>query len=48
MIVCATGYDVTFRPAFPIIGKNGVNMQDLWEREARTYLGMFTAELPNA
>lgn len=48
VIVCATGFDVSFRPAFPIIGRGGVNIQDAWEKESRTYLGMFAAELPNS
>ncbi|KAL1412225.1 hypothetical protein Q8F55_003236 [Vanrija albida] len=47
VIVCATGFDVSFRPAFPIYGLNG-NMQDVWAKEARTYLGLFAAELPNS
>lgn len=48
IFVCATGFDVTFIPAFPIIGKDGVNIQELWANESRTYLGMFAPELPNA
>lgn len=48
IIVCATGFDVTFVPAFPIIGRGGVNIQEVWAKESRTYLGMFAPELPNA
>ncbi|GAA5945817.1 hypothetical protein JCM3775_006788 [Rhodotorula graminis] len=29
-IVCATGFDTTFTPRIPIIGRNGNNVQDLW------------------
>ena len=30
-IVCATGFDVTYRPRFPIIGQNGVDLADKWK-----------------
>jgi cation diffusion facilitator CzcD-associated flavoprotein CzcO len=29
-IVCATGFDVTYRPRFPVIGKNGINLKEKW------------------
>merc|ERR1712093_575625 len=29
-IVCATGFDTTFTPRIPIIGRNGTNVQHLW------------------
>lgn len=29
IIVLATGFDTSFRPRFPILGTNGVNLQDL-------------------
>lgn len=25
-IICATGFDVTYKPRFPMVGKNGVNL----------------------
>ncbi|GAA6006877.1 hypothetical protein JCM10207_009123 [Rhodosporidiobolus poonsookiae] len=40
-IVCATGFDTSFRPRIPIIGKNGSNVQDLWEDVPTHYLSMF-------
>ena len=30
-IVCATGFDVSYRPRFPIVGKNGVELADKWK-----------------
>lgn len=47
IIVCATGYNVNGVPGFPIYGIGGVNIQDAWMKESRTYLGLFSAELPN-
>ncbi|BGP48199.1 hypothetical protein JCM10450v2_004071 [Rhodotorula kratochvilovae] len=29
-IVCATGFDTSYTPRIPIIGRNGTNVQDLW------------------
>lgn len=46
-IVCATGFDVTFRPRFPIIGRNGVNLQDKWKDEPESYLGLACPDMPN-
>ncbi len=30
-IVCATGFDVSYRPRFPIVGKNGVELANKWK-----------------
>lgn len=30
-IVCATGFDVTYKPRFSVIGKNGVDLVDKWK-----------------
>ncbi|CAH0044905.1 unnamed protein product [Clonostachys solani] len=51
-IICATGFDTTWRPQFPIIGKNGVNLQDKWANETNGYLGLAAPgdvlpEIPN-
>jgi hydroxyversicolorone monooxygenase len=29
-IVCATGFDVSYRPRFPIVGQNGRDLADKW------------------
>jgi hypothetical protein len=34
-IVCATGFDVGFRPRFPVIGKNGVRHNSAPGKETR-------------
>ncbi|BEI89118.1 uncharacterized protein CcaverHIS019_0204800 [Cutaneotrichosporon cavernicola] len=46
-IICATGFDVSSIPGFPIIGLDGVNLQDAWKDEARTYLATTIAKMPN-
>lgn len=47
-IVCATGFDVSFCPRFPIVGKNGKNLQDLWkENLPRAYMSNSVPGFPN-
>ncbi|CAO2658339.1 Nn.00g060620.m01.CDS01 [Neocucurbitaria sp. VM-36] len=46
-IVCATGFDVTYRPRFPIIGKNGVDLYEKWKNAPESYLGLACPDMPN-
>ncbi|ORY81800.1 FAD/NAD(P)-binding domain-containing protein [Leucosporidium creatinivorum] len=47
-IVCATGFDSTYRPRVPIIGRNGKNVQDVWSDIPTNYLSMAIGpEFPN-
>ncbi|KAI1268611.1 hypothetical protein F5Y18DRAFT_236215 [Xylariaceae sp. FL1019] len=46
-IVCATGFDVSFCPRFPIVGRKG-NLQDIWSKELpRAYMSIAIPGLPN-
>ena len=46
-IVCATGFDLSFCPRFPLVGRNG-NLQDVWRRETpKAYMSCAVAGLPN-
>ncbi|KAL4808009.1 hypothetical protein BDV18DRAFT_158129 [Aspergillus unguis] len=47
VLICATGFDTTFRPRFPIIGPAGNNLQDDWKDEPKSYLGVAAAGIPN-
>ena len=47
VIICATGFNASFLPRFPIIGFNGVSMEDAWKDEPSSYLGFAAAEFPN-
>lgn len=38
-IICATGFDVSYRPRFPIIGQNGVDLREKWKTIPESYLG---------
>ncbi|KAF2790345.1 FAD/NAD(P)-binding domain-containing protein [Melanomma pulvis-pyrius CBS 109.77] len=46
-IICATGFDVTYRPRFPVIGKNGVDLAEKWKDTPESYLGLGCPDMPN-
>ncbi|KFA46135.1 hypothetical protein S40293_03738 [Stachybotrys chartarum IBT 40293] len=46
-IVCATGFDASWIPRFPIV-VNGINLQDTWAEEGVTsYLSVAVPDIPN-
>lgn len=47
VIVCATGFDTSFKPRFPIYGRGGSNLQDKWAGQPKSYLGIGAAGYPN-
>jgi cation diffusion facilitator CzcD-associated flavoprotein CzcO len=47
VIICATGFDTSFIPAFPIIGLEKRNLQDVWANTPSSYLGVGAANFPN-
>ncbi|RAQ54033.1 flavin-binding monooxygenase [Aspergillus flavus] len=47
VIVCATGFDTTFAPRFPITGRGGISLADRWQKTPETYLSMMVDGFPN-
>lgn len=47
VLICATGFDTTFKPRFPLIGPSGKNLQEDWASEPKSYFGMGAADFPN-
>ena len=47
VLICATGFDTSFRPRFPIIGSSGKNLADVWADEPKSYLGVAAPGFPN-
>ncbi|KAF9874299.1 flavin-binding monooxygenase [Colletotrichum karsti] len=47
VIICATGFDVSFRPHFPIIGRNGESLAETWKDEPEAYLALAAHGFPN-
>lgn len=47
IIVCATGFDVSWRPHYPTIGRHGISLGDYWKDVPNTYLSLGVANFPN-
>ncbi|KAL5363724.1 hypothetical protein BJX96DRAFT_187225 [Aspergillus floccosus] len=47
VLICATGFDTSFKPRFPILGYNGENLQDKWKNEPQSYFGIAAPGFPN-
>jgi cation diffusion facilitator CzcD-associated flavoprotein CzcO len=47
VIICATGFDMSFTPRWPIIGKNGVDLQKKWAEDPACYLSVVANDMPN-
>ena len=47
VILCATGFDTTFRPRFPVIGLNGVSLAEQWKDVPSSYISIGAANMPN-
>ncbi|KAF0637907.1 hypothetical protein FPSE5266_03749 [Fusarium pseudograminearum] len=47
IIVCATGFEVSFRPGWKVIGKNGASLAEQWKDAPEAYLGVMAGNMPN-
>ncbi|OAL05033.1 FAD/NAD(P)-binding domain-containing protein [Phaeosphaeriaceae sp. SRC1lsM3a] len=48
VIVCATGFDTSFKPSFPVVGRNGVNLAEKWTSDLpKAYFGFLVPDMPN-
>ncbi|KAL4794375.1 hypothetical protein BDV19DRAFT_390214 [Aspergillus venezuelensis] len=47
VVVCATGFNTTFTPRFPIVGKDGVSLSKRWETTPENYLSLAVDGFPN-
>lgn len=46
-IVCATGFDTTHTPRFPIKGRGGLTLAERWNKTPETYISVATDGFPN-
>lgn len=48
-IVCATGFDVSFTPRFPVLGRNDISLKDVWSEPniPYAYLSTCIPQFPN-
>lgn len=47
ILVAATGFNTSFRPRFPILGRGGANLQDVWSSDPASYMGTGVCGFPN-
>lgn len=47
VLICATGFDTTFKPRFPVVNPVGQNLADVWASAPESYLGLAVAGFPN-
>lgn len=46
-VVCATGFDVSHKPQWRMIGRDGAELATLWEKDPTSYLSVAAPEMPN-
>ncbi|CAG8063401.1 unnamed protein product [Penicillium nalgiovense] len=47
VVVCATGFDVSHCPYYPVSGRDGVSLADKWADEPESYLSLACPGMPN-
>ncbi|CEI41650.1 hypothetical protein FVEN_g3715 [Fusarium venenatum] len=47
VLVCATGFNTTHQPPFPVVGKHGILIQEKFNPIPETYLTMTVDDFPN-
>ncbi|KAL5592391.1 hypothetical protein FOBRF1_013417 [Fusarium oxysporum] len=47
IIVCATGFNVSFIPGYKVVGQSGVSLAEQWKDAPKAYFGVFAANMPN-
>ena len=47
IIVCATGFDASFRPSWTVQGRNGNSLNVAWSDSPEAYFGIAAANTPN-
>lgn len=47
IFVCATGFDISFRPRYPVKGMNGITLSEQWKDRPSGYLSLAVPNFPN-
>lgn len=47
VIICATGFDVSWRPPYPTIGRESRSLSKEWAKAPSTYLSITVPHFPN-
>ncbi|TVY87681.1 putative sterigmatocystin biosynthesis monooxygenase [Lachnellula willkommii] len=46
-IICATGFDLSCAPRFPVTGRDNIDLQKRWLENPEAYLSVTAADMPN-
>lgn len=47
VLVCATGFDVSHRPRYPVVGLDGVDLAEKWKDDPESYISVAAPDVPN-
>lgn len=47
ILICATGFDISFRPRYPVTGLEGVTLAEQWKEKPEAYLSLAVPNFPN-
>lgn len=47
VLVCATGFDVSWRPSYPTVGRGNRDLREEWAERPNTYLSIAASHFPN-
>ncbi len=47
MFICATGFDISFSPRYPVTGRNGVTLTQQWSKKPTAYMSLAVPNFPN-
>jgi len=47
VIICATGFDTSFKPRFPVLGLDRISLTEIWKEEPISYMGLAAPGIPN-
>lgn len=47
IFICATGFDVSFSPRYPVIGSKGIALADQWKTKPEAYMSLAVENFPN-
>ncbi len=46
-MVCATGFDVSHCPRYPVVGVGGADLRTKWKDDPQSYMSLAASEMPN-
>ncbi|KAG4414007.1 hypothetical protein IFR04_012874 [Cadophora malorum] len=47
VVVCATGFDVSHCPHYPVVGVGGVDLKTKWKDDPQSYMSLAASDMPN-